>query len=224
MASFMQKLRTVTLGAAHDLLDKTIDMNSTSSLRQYVRDLEDALSKMKNEAAIQAGAVRTLDREHGDLAGQIAAKKTTIQAYVDQGKQDQARPLATLVVTLQQQFDRNEQELMNQKAASAALDQAVEKLELKHTDIVNHVRELERIDRTSKAKEQSASALSSAARLTNSGSAISIDDIESKMRAYGDVASEKFDRAMADTSIQEDPETTSKVDDLLASMQQKKSA
>jgi hypothetical protein len=76
--------------------------------------------------------------------------------------------------------------------------------------------------RTSKAKEQSAAALTSASKLVGGGSTISIDDIESKMRSYSDVASEKFDRAMANTNTEEDPETTSKVDNLLASMQVKK--
>jgi phage shock protein A len=220
MTGFLQKVRTITLGMSHDLLDAAIDMNSPSALRQYVRDLEDAISKMENEAAIQAGAVRTLGREHGDLTASIAAKKASIQTDLT-ANPTRARQTATLVVTLQSQLDRNTQELEAQKVTSANLDQAVEKLELKHTDMVSRVRELERMDRTSKAKEQSAAALTSASNLVSGGSAISIDDIESKMRSYSDVASEKFDRAMASTNTEEDPETASKVDDLLASMQPK---
>ncbi len=220
----MQKLRVVTLGAAHDLLDKTIDLNSPSALRQYVRDLEDALSKMKSEAAVQAGAVRTLNREHDDLVHSIQIKKDSIQADVNTGNQTRARQTATIVVTLQQQLDRNTKEIESQKVSSANLDAAVDRLEVKHTDIVTRVRELERIDRTSKSKEQSAAALNSANRLTSTGSSISIDDIESKVRSRGDVADEKFSRAMADTSTPEDVETTQAVDDLLSSMQPKKTA
>lgn len=227
MSGFLQKLRVITLGAAHDLLDKSIDLNSPSALRQYVRDLEDALSKMKSEAVIQAGAVRTLTRERGDLLASVEQKKASIQADVNANNQIRARQTATIVVTLQSQLDRNAGELENQKTASTNLDAAVERLETKHIDMVNRVRELERIDRTSKAKEQSANALESASRLASTGSAISIDDIESKVRSRGDVADEKFSRAMADTQIPEDPTTASAVDDLLASMQptpQKKSA
>ena len=71
MSGFLQKLRIVTLGAAHDLLDREIDMNSPSALRQYVRDLEDAIGKMNSELAVQEGGVRTLNREYGDLGHKI---------------------------------------------------------------------------------------------------------------------------------------------------------
>jgi phage shock protein A len=218
MTSFMQKLRVVMLGAAHDLLDKTIDLNSPSALRQYVRDLEDALSKMKSEAAIQAGAIRTLTREHDDFVTSIKAKKDSIQADINAGNQTRARQTATIVVTLQNQLERNEKDLASQKVASTSLDSAVELLELKHTDIVLRVRELERIDRTSKAKEQSAESLNAATKLSSMGSSISIDDIESKVRSRGDVADEQFSRAMLDTNITQDQSMTQAVDDLLSSM------
>jgi phage shock protein A len=218
MSSFISKMRTITLGVAHDLLDSAIDLNSPSALRQYTRDLEDALAKMRDEAAVQAAAITTLNREHADLRAKIETGKLAIKAFQAANHTDLARARATEVVALQAEYDRTATDLENQRQVSMNLDAAVEKLNLKHAAIVARVHELERIDRTTKAKEQSASALSAASSLISSGVGISVDDIESKMRARGDVADEKFNRAMADTHVDEDPATAGQVDDLLASL------
>jgi phage shock protein A len=224
MASFLSKLRVVVLGEANDLLDKTIDMNSPSVLRQYTRDLEDALGKMQLEAATQAAQITTLNREHADLAIKIDAGKKAIIALQAGGNTDLARARAAGVVELQSQYDRNATELENQKLTSANLDAAVAKLESKHTVIVARVHELERIDRQSKAENQSADTLAAANKLVGTGASISIDDIEAKVRARGDVSHERFTRAMADTVVPEDPEQAGAVDDLLASLAPKKTA
>lgn len=226
MTSFLQKLRVVTLGSVHDLLDKTIDMNSPSALRQYTRDLEDALDRMKNEAAIQAGTVRTMEREHGDLEHQIEVKKAAITKLLSASKDNMpARLRATEVVTLQSRLTALGATLMAQRLTSTNLDAATAKLEAKHADVVARVRELERIDRDSKAKESAASAMTQAGKLIASGSEISIDDIETKMRARNDVASEKFDRAMKNTDIpNEDADKAQAVDSLLDELRPKSEA
>jgi phage shock protein A len=217
MSGFLQKLRIITLGAANDLLSKEINMRSPSALRQYVRDLEEGLSKMKSEAATQDGAITRLNREHGDLATRINTIKTSIQADITAGRADVARQRATLVVTLQQQLDHNAADLENQKKICSNFNAAVASMELKHTQMLAKLRELESLDRQTKAQEQSASALSAINSLT--GVDISVDDIESNMRARNDVATAKFNRAMDDASAsQENPETTDAVDNLLASL------
>lgn len=222
MATFLQKLRVVTLGTVHDLLDKEIDMNSPSALRQYVRDLEDALSQMKSSAAIQDGQIRTYTREKDDLTHRIEAAKIVVTNSIKTGaSQDVLRVKAAAIVNLQKDLERTIKNLESQKLTSAAADEALAKTEAKHADMVARVRELERLDRDTKSKEQSASTMESANALVNMGSDISVDDVESKMRARNDVASAKFDRAMGSFKVEEDPETSSQVDDLLASLQPK---
>ena len=220
MSSFMGKLRVVTLGAVHDLLDKAIDMNSPSALRQYVRDLEDALDKMRNEAAVQAGGVRTLKRETEEIQKTIAKNKNHISTLLAEGKNDLARVTGQTVISLQKDVDRRTTDLENQEKSAQALDAAVEKLEEKHRQMVNQLRELERLDRDTKGKEQTAKALTAAESLLGNGADISVDDIAGKMRARNDVASEKFDRAMGsiNESTAVDDETAADVDALLASL------
>lgn len=221
MTSFLNKLRVVTLGAAHDLLDKQIDLNSPSALRQYTRDLEDALDKMRNEAAVQAGQVRTMIREQGDLEHRIESSKIATTNLLKQGNKDGARVKAAEVVHMTAQLGSTVNALEAQKIASQNTDAAVAQLEAKHTDMVGRVRELERLDRDTKIKEQSAAAMQSASSLVQGGADISVDDIESKMRARNDVASEKFDRAIGSVKVEEDPNTSAQVDDLLNSLQPK---
>src|SRR4029077_6302633 len=218
MTSFLNKLRVVTLGSGHYLLDRAVDLNSQSALRQYTRDLEDALDRMHAEAATQAGQVRTLGREKGDLEHKIEAATNSAAALL-QTNQVAARVKATEAVRYKSQLESNTKALEVQRSTSQSLDAAVAQLEAKHSDMVARVRELERLDRDSKAKEQAANALQNAGTLIQGGVDVSVDDIESKMRARNDVASEKFDRAMGAVKVEEDPETSSKVDDLLTSLQ-----
>lgn len=215
MTSFISKIRTVTLGTVHDLLDKAIDLNSPSALRQYTRDLEDALDRMRNEAAIQAGQVRTLDREIGDLTSKVALGKATIVKLQETRHDDLARIKATEVVRMQSQLDEAKRNIAAQGAASTQLDTAVRLVEAKHTEMVAQVRRLESMDRDTKAKEQTAQALSAAGRLVSGGSDISIDDVQQRMAARNDVATEKFNRAMGDVKVTEDADTTADVDALL---------
>lgn len=221
MSTFLQKVRLITLGAVHDLLDRKIDMNSPSVLRQYTRDLEDALEKMHNETAIAGGRVRTLKREAGDLESRIASGTSQIQrllASTDADRENRAREQGSVVVRLQQTLETNKQELVSAVANLSSLETAVANLEAKHRDIVERVRDLERLDRSTKSMEAAADALNQAGRLVQSGADVSVDDVQARMRERNDVATEKFTRAMGDIRTEEDPAHRDAVDDLLNSL------
>jgi phage shock protein A len=220
MATFLQKLRTVTLGTAHDLLDKAIDLNSPASIRQYLRDLESALDKMKSEQAVQDGQIRTSTREKSELESKIATDKETItklMASTAPNAKDLVRGKAAIVLQNQTRLTQLTQDIQTQTESSAKLHTTVTNLENRHDLMVARVRDLERLDRDSKAKEAAAKALQNAGSLIDSGASISVDDIESKMRARNDVANAKFDQAIGDTHVND--ETNSEdIDALLATL------
>src|SRR6185369_12763986 len=218
MSSFFSKIRTLTLGAAHDLVDTAIDMNSPSAVRQYVRDLEAALDKMRSESAIQAGQVRTLTREIGDLEHNIESGKALIASRQSAGKIDAARAKASEVLNWQKTLEQKRLSLEAQKKTSEALDASVTRIEARHAEMVNAVRELERLDRDSKAKEAAAAAMTSASKLVSGGADISNDDVSSRMHQRNDVAEEKFQRAMGGLETDENPEHEAAIDDLLSSL------
>lgn len=215
MSTFVAKLRAVTLGTVHDLLDKAIDMNSPSVLRQYVRDLEDAQDKLSTLAAEQAGGVRTYVREISELDAKIDVGKKTITKLLATGHPDLAKIKGSEVLALQDQRKDKAAALDAQRTTSQRLDEAVSKLNGKHATMVVQLRQLESLDRDTKAKEQAGRTLQMAGRLVSGGADVSVDDISSKMRARNDVASEKFSRAMGDVTVPENPEENAAVDDLL---------
>lgn len=217
MSGFFQKLRLVTLGTAHDLLDKEIDMNSPLMLRQYVRDLEDAIGKMNSEAAIQVGQVRTMKREYGDLGAKIEADKQQVKSLLASSP-DLARSKAALVVENQKHYDQMSSDIEAQQKVADDLTQSVLKLQSKHDLMVSRVRELERIDRDSKTKESAAAAMTAAGSLIGGVGTQSIDDLEGRMRNRNDVASAKFDQAMAATATPDDEANSEDVDALLTSL------
>lgn len=221
MTGIVQKIKTVTMGKIHDLLDVTIDMDSPSVLRQHVRDLETALDSMKNQSAIQGGAVRTLRREKASSELRITNLKNKAKYHLDRGDEAQARNCLQSVVAEQKSVDAATADLVTQEQAEKNIDLALIQLENRHSTMITRLHELERLDRDSKNKEAAAAALGAASKLVAGAANVSIDNIETKMRARNDVASEKFERAIGDNTISEDPDTTFAVDALLNELRNK---
>lgn len=217
MATFLSKFRTLTLGTAHDLLDKAIDMNSPTILRQYVRDLETSENNLRSEAAVAAGGIRTLTRDKGDLEHRIADETAAAKNLMTTNP-TAARIHASNAVTMQGLLTDKAKDLVDQTTMSANLDAALAKLDAKHTQMLAAVRRLESMDRSTKAKEQAAGALQNANAAANSGDGISIDSIKEKMTARADVADEKFNRAMNDPGMAEDPAHAADVDAFMANL------
>lgn len=216
MTTFIQKLRVTILGNVHQLLDKAIDLNSPAVVRQYVRDLEDAQDKLRNEAAIQAGQLRTFKREVADMQGRVDLGKATLTKLQTTGTPALAKSKASEIVALQKSIATEQAQIPELEAAAAKLDEAVANLETRHTQMVQQLRTLERLDRDSKSKEQATRALQAAGRLVSGGADVSVDDVQSRIQARNDVASEKFDRAMGDVKLPEDdPNTAEAVEQLL---------
>lgn len=218
MASFIQKLRVAVLGAANDLLDKTIDMNSPSVVKQYVRDLETAEDKLTLEAATAAGSVRTLKRESDDTQHAVDTGKARITQLQTKGFTDAARTEASKVVTLQNQLNGYPTRIAQAEQTSANIDKALLAIQSKHNLMLEQVRRLTQMDLDTKAKTQAATALRAAGKLVNAGADISVDDIGTRMAANNDVATEKLNRAMGGIDTTQDPLHESAVDDLLNSL------
>lgn len=218
--SFLHQIRTLTLGTAHDLLDKAIDLNSPTMLRQYCRDLEDAVGKMNSELAIQNGQVITLTRQKSDLEAAIAKDKQTIAALLASSSVNAtglARSRGELVLQNQKRLDALAADLVSQQDTVQKLTTVVHNLQGKYELMLSRVHELERLDRDSKAKESAATALNAAASLANGPSVASIDNVEERIRARNDVASAKFDQSMGSIPSDSDVDP-SDLDALMASL------
>lgn len=221
--SLLGQARAFTLGNLHELMDKAIDINSPVVLKQYVRDLETAIDQLKTQAAIQAGGVRTVTREIGDLQQSIDMKTKAIKTRLAQGGIDTTdvtiRAWGLQVTNWQKDLTQKQTvELPEKQKVAASLDAAVAKLEAKHTEMVSNVRRLSSLAETTKAKSHATAALEQAGKLSSGADGVSIDNLQSRIQAQADVADEKFDRQMNSDAYAESDEQKADVDGFLASL------
>lgn len=219
MTGLLAKLRIATLGNAHDLLDKVIDLNSPSALRQYVRDLEDSQTKLASELAVQRGTLVTLTREQKTLESEITSLKSIVTTLLKDPKNEAlARTKAERIRAAQIEVTDKVQEVTDQANDVKQMSEALATLDSKHTEMLNQLHHLEHMDRTTKAKEQAAGAIKGAGSLIQGGADISVDDIAKKMQARADIADAKFDQAMNGIKTEPDPIKDAAVDDILSSL------
>ena len=215
--AFLQQLGTLLRGKANDLLQKQIDANSITMVREYIRELEDAIDKMRQEAISHAGAVRTNKRETLELSAQIKTVEKTIQSLVENGHQELARPKAAELVRLRKNYDEHIEAASTITKESQEADSIVAQMENKHAEMADQLHKLEHLDADTKAKTASAHAMAHFSRLVNSNiSGASLDNTAEKLKQQHDHAEEEFSRAMDGAQIHEDPNTTAAVDDVLA--------
>lgn len=218
--SIFHQISTLVKGTAHDILDRAVDMNSPTMLRQYVRDLETAIGETQSESAIADGHLRTLKREKSELEVKIANSKATIahlQVSTDPNGPTLARSMAVVVLSDQKRVDQMAADVTSQEQALGQIKAAVANLQSKHDLMVSQVQSLEGMDRDSKAKEHAAAALQNAASLAGGPTSASIDNLQRRMAERHDVASAKFDQAMGALPPNEEADS-SDVDALLASL------
>lgn len=218
MTSFFQKATIFAKGTAHDILDRAIDANNPTMLRQYVRELETAITNQKSEVVIAGGNVRTTTRELGDITHRLADETAAAKAAVTGGNTVLARAHGSSAVTLQEDLTAKTKEVEDAKTVVATLEGALAKMDAKHTEMVSAVRRLESLDRQTKIKTRSAVAMENVAAVGAMGADISIDNIQAKMQRNADVADERFDRALADPSFAENTEHAADVDQFLATL------
>lgn len=224
MTTFMQRLRTVVKAEVNTLLDKVVDMNSIPVLKQYVRDLEDAIGKTQHEAAVSAASIVTLNRQKGDLQHTIDHDRSVVTAYLAKTDEKNARLVATRIQANTEQANSLQQQIDSAKEQSQQLETVVEQLNTKHTQIVSRVRILETKDRSAKSIESATTSLKAAGGLLNNDVNSSIDNLSQKIDARNDVAQEEFRRTVGGFETAPDPVTDAAVDDILNSLRPAKSA
>ncbi|HTM68483.1 MAG TPA: PspA/IM30 family protein [Candidatus Binatia bacterium] len=227
MASIWQKIRTLTLGNLHELLDAAIDLNSVAACKQYVRDLEEAKDKMRDEAAAARGRLGQSQAAVATLEHQIETDTEGAQLLLDDGDDSNdgdAQKLMEGVVQKQELLETKKAQLATDKQVADALGDAVRKITSKHAEMVNNVRRLESLEQQTKAQEQATAALKQAGKIANSTDGVSVDNVEQRLRDRAAASSEKFKDAMADVSggsVQESLQSA-KAKQLIAQMRAKK--
>jgi phage shock protein A len=201
MASLFQKARIAALSTAHGLMDKVVDLNSIGAVKQYVRDLENALDDLQDAAATAAGHVRTVQRDADQLKSQIKELNQNIDFILSDGKPENdhlATPLEARLIGLEQLVSTKDEEIATGQKTAQALSEAVSTLQTKYQNMVQQVIRLEAMDKAAKAKESAVEAMRQAGQITSAGGDVSIDAVADRIQRRSDVADARFERVMGD--------------------------
>ena len=205
MAGLFQKARIAALSAAHALMDKVVDLNSIGAVKQYVRDLENALEDLEDASAAAAGHVRTVQRDAEQIRYQIKELNQNIDFILGDNKPDNdslATPLEARLIGLEQRMSTKAEEIATGEKTSHALVEAVSTLRTRYQNMVQQVQRLEAMDKATKAKESAVEAIRQAGQITSAGADVSIDAVADRIQRRADVADARFERVMGEMSDQ----------------------
>jgi phage shock protein A len=201
MASLFQKARVAALSAAHNLMDKVVDLNSIGAVKQYVRDLENALDDLQDASATAAGHVRTVQRDVDQLKYQSKELNQNIDFILSDGKPENdhlAAPLEARLIGLEQLLSTKSEEIETGQKTAQALSEAVSTLQTRYQNMVQQVQRLEAMDKATRAKEKAVDAMRQAGQIASTGSDVSIDAVADRIQRRADVADARFERALGD--------------------------
>jgi phage shock protein A len=205
MATLFQKARIAALSAAHSLMDKVVDLNSIGAVKQYIRDLENALEDLEDSAAAAAGHVRTVQRDADQVQSQIKELNQNIDFILGDNKPDNdylATPLEARLIGLEQRASTQQEEIVTGQKTAQALAEATTTLRTRYQNMVQQVQRLEAMDQATKAKENAVEAIRQAGQIASTGSDVSIDAVADRIQRRSDVADARFERVMGDMNGQ----------------------
>jgi len=221
METLRQKARVLSLAWLHQIADAAIDTHSIPVVQQHIRDLEQAMSDLREAQAQNAGAIVGLIRQISQLHQQEAMLNTQADALL------QLKPpredLAATVEERLEEVENNLTPLNNQlekaQAIQAQYEQAMSAIDAKHTTMMRQLSTLQSLDTSASAEDRAAQALHAVSSAL--GGTASIDDITARIQSRSDVAHARLQQEMGGFTPQSDP-----VADVLAqsAMQQRLAA
>lgn len=218
MASLFSRLRVVTLAYSNNLLDKAVDMNSIPVVKQYIRDLEDAIDKTNHESAVATANVSVLQHQIDVTAGTIDLDTKRAQAYLAKTDETNARLVASRIHDEQVLIGSLKEQIGQATNNAQQLNSALEKMRSKHSEMMNQMRMLESQDGQARSMESATRSLKAASALTDNDVSGSVDNLAQKIHQRSAVASEEFNRAVGAFDTPPDPLKDAAVDDILAGL------
>jgi len=161
METLRQKARVLSLAWLHQVADAAIDTHSIPVVQQHIRDLEQAMSDLREAQAQNAGVIAGLNRQISQLHQQEAVLNTQADALLQLNP-----PREDLAATVEQRLEEVENnltplnnQLEKSQAIQAQYEQAMSALEAKHTTMMRQLRTLQSLDTSASAEDRAAHAL-----------------------------------------------------------------
>ena len=205
METLRQKARVLSLAWLHQIADAAIDTHSIPVVQQHIRDLEQAMSDLREAQAQNAGAIVGLIRQISQLHQQEAMLNTQADALLQLNP-----PREDLAATVEERLEEVENNLTplnNQlekaQAIQAQYEQAMSAIDAKHTTMMRQLSTLQSLDTSASAEDRAAQALHAVSSAL--GGTASIDDITARIQSRSDVAHARLQQEMGGFTPQADP-------------------
>lgn len=216
MASIFQKVRNITLGNVHTLLDGLQGLNDIGSIEQYVRDLEEARKDLEGTLAEARYDLRTKENNLSTHTTHAAELENQIRTLANAGGDQNvtsARILAVELAALRPQIQTEEAQVTEQRENVDKLREAVAGVNVQETQAKSKLGQLRSMSAGSKAKEHAATALEAVGDVLEAGGAVdsAIDRVGRKSaradaafeRAVGSLPNQATNMAAADAILAE---------------------
>jgi|GEM_PF-3953412 phage shock protein A len=225
--SVLGKIRLIALGNVHTLLNKAIDMSSSSIIDQHLRDLKDARDQLQNDTAGARGNVSVLKEDIADLVNQIGKKNGDIDALLGDttaDNHDDAVKLQSNVLMLEDAKKAKQVELDTAVQVEASMTHALEAVGHRVEELNSRLETLKHMANAAKAKENAATALNNAHTLAGSDVTSTVDSLEHRIRQNSAVADERLQMALGQTTTPEDSALTARAKAIIADRAKKAKA
>lgn len=200
--SILSKLRVITLGNVHQLLDAVIDLNSLPVVKQYVRDLEGGIAQMIEAVSTAEGGLTTVTRDITNaqaLAKELDSDIEALTSDDDETNDHLALPMQVRLNATNKRLGDLEALRDQRKENVTRLNTTISRLQAKHEEMLAEVQRLEELAEETEGMKKSTKAMQSAAKLS-SVDAPSIDNVARRMQEKYDNQKARFDRAMDSVS------------------------
>jgi phage shock protein A len=202
--SIFAKIRLVTLGNIHQLINKVIDLNSIAAVEQHVRDLENALEDLEASAAQAEGHKRFIVKQLAGKVGEKSGVDASINLIRNDGNPDNdymVKSLAVKAVSLKRAIDGFQSQKEDAEKTDQMIDEAVGQMKALLESLGGKLAHLRQLDADAKAKEKAAASLKQASSVAAAGTGFDVDSIENRIEERAHTADAKFEQAMGTLNV-----------------------
>jgi phage shock protein A len=167
--SLLDKVNTLISANLHGIVDRALASNSVQVMDEYIRQVEQNLDALEDQAATVGGTVKTLKRKYEEFAGAAEKLDRDIDTLIVKGKNDLAAAAQSELNTKQQLSQEYYEQWQEQdRQYQAMLDMRL-KLEARLTTIKQEREHLRALIELTEAKKVTTKTVKSLDSLANVG-------------------------------------------------------
>ncbi len=208
MATLIEKVRVVVLAQAHELVDRMIDMESVPVVKQYVRELEEAIGKLEDAVAGDIGEQRGLLREKDELVGKISERDEILDDILTDHNPDNdkyALKWQLQLNALKAQLETTKKVYAAGEAVVTAEQKTIDTLKARKDEMVAQISRLEASERIAEKQKEAAEKVQAVNRIMgdlNGGP--SVDNLIVRAERRADVAGAMLEQAVSSMPTSDD--------------------